>query len=196
MRCSTANPYPAGYRAEIEVVYDLVDVWGADVSAELHFNASTAAAASGTETWYASEAGRVLAERVNAALVRVLGLPDRGLKKAGRAIAKGIDGTRGYESLICGRCPAVLIESYFGSNAGDCLRADAVIPSLPRRSTPPWPGWRRRLRRLHAPPRSRSAWRRWRPGRRRSSCVWPRSRRTGDSAFRMHYPAGEEERCR
>ena len=58
------EPNPAGDRAEIEAVYDLVDVWGADASAELHFNASTTAAASGTETWYASEAGRVLAERV------------------------------------------------------------------------------------------------------------------------------------
>jgi N-acetylmuramoyl-L-alanine amidase len=119
-----------GYGAEIEAVYDQVNAWGADVSAELHFNAATAPSASGTETWYATDAGRAVAARVNAALVGVLGLPNRGIKRAGKGMAPGIDGTRGYESLICGCCPAVLVETYFGSNAKDCQRADAVREGL------------------------------------------------------------------
>jgi len=122
----------AGYRAEIEAVYDQVDAWGADVSAELHFNAVTSAAASGTETWYATDRGEAVAQRVNDALVRVLGLPNRGIKQAGKAMVPGVDGTRGYATLISGRCPAVLVESYFGSNADVCRCADAVRPALGR----------------------------------------------------------------
>jgi len=123
---------PSGYEAEIRAAYAEVDAWGADVSAELHFNAATAPAASGTETWYATDAGRAVAERVNQALVHVLGLRDRGIKRAGKAAAPGVDGTRGYTSLITGRAPAVLVELYFGSNPGDCRRADAVRIDLAR----------------------------------------------------------------
>jgi hypothetical protein len=131
----------AGYRAEIEAVYAAVDEWQADVSAELHFNAATTPSISGTETWYATDAGRAVAARVNAALVGVLGLPNRSIKRTGKGMAPGIDGTRGYESLICGRCPAVLVETYFGSNAGDC-RARRRGARGPRRR--PLPGAQRR----------------------------------------------------
>jgi len=123
---------PSGYEAEIRAAYAKVDAWGTEVSAELHFNAAISPAASGTETWYVTDAGRAVAKRVSDALVQVLGLPDRGIKRAGKALAPGVDGTRGYASLIAGRAPAVLVELYFGSNASDCRRADAVRPDLAR----------------------------------------------------------------
>lgn len=108
---------PRGYRAEIGEVYAESDEWGADVTAELHFNGSTDTAAGGTETWYATSAGKAVAEKVQAGMMSALGLRDRGIKKAGSE-------QNGYMSLISGRAPAVLLEPFFGSNALDSLRAD------------------------------------------------------------------------
>lgn len=110
---------PAGYRAELGAVYAEVDEWGADVAAELHFNSAADARATGTETWYATGAGREVALRVQARMVAALGLRDRGVRRAGAAAGPGIDGTRGYQSMVSGRAPAVLVESHFGSNPSD-----------------------------------------------------------------------------
>lgn len=112
---------PAGYTAEIHDCYARCDMWGADVSCELHFNSFTTAA-SGTETLFATKAGKAVAEKVQAAMVGALGLRDRGLlhRPSGR----------GAGSLIAGKAPAVLVEPYFGSNPTDCLRADERFGKL------------------------------------------------------------------
>lgn len=107
---------------EIRACYAEVDAWGADVTCELHFNAAAAPSATGTETLYATNAGKAVAERVQAAMVKALGLRDRGLleRKTGN----------GATSLLAGRAPAVLIEPYFGSNPADCRVADARMADL------------------------------------------------------------------
>ncbi len=109
------------YAAEIRAVYDAVNAWGADVSAELHFNA--APGATGTETLCATERGREVAEPVQRAMVAVLGLRDRGVKKVG-------PGDRGHASLVAGSAPAVLLEPYFGSYVSDATRADECRDAL------------------------------------------------------------------
>lgn len=114
-----------GYNAEVRAVYAQVDAWGADVSCELHFNGAADARATGTETLYASDRGKVFAERVNRAMVAALGLRDRGEKKVART-------DRGGESLYVGRAPAILVEPYFGSNANDCNTADVKRDALAR----------------------------------------------------------------
>jgi N-acetylmuramoyl-L-alanine amidase len=110
--------------AEIRAAYALVDAWGADVSCELHFNANVSPGATGTETLFATSAGKVVAAKVQAAMVAALGLRDRGLvhRPAGN----------GALSLLTGKCPAVLTEAWFGSNAGDCETADARVDLLAR----------------------------------------------------------------
>lgn len=112
----------ASVGVEIRKAYEAVDQWGADVSCELHFNASTSQTSTGTETLYATNAGKVVALEVQAAMVRALGLRDRGLlyRRSGH----------GSLSLLAGKAPAVLVEPYFGSNQHDCAVADLRRESL------------------------------------------------------------------
>ncbi|MDF3606144.1 N-acetylmuramoyl-L-alanine amidase [Paracoccus sp. DMF-8] len=117
---------PAGvvYTREISQTYAEVDAWGASGSIELHFNAAAASTATGTETLTSGTKGsRRLATLIQSAMVGVLGLRDRGLLVRDRK-------ARGGESLWAGRAPAVLIEPYFGSNAGDCAAADRHFHQL------------------------------------------------------------------
>lgn len=108
------------YREEIAEVYSRVDEWGAEASIEFHFNAVESPRATGAETFSSGSKGSLaLAGAVQSAMVVSLGLRDRGVK-----IRNSRTGGRGYESLIAGQCPAILIEPYFGSNAADCKRAD------------------------------------------------------------------------
>jgi N-acetylmuramoyl-L-alanine amidase len=83
---------------------------GADIAVEFHLNAATGNA-SGTEMIYISKAGKRLAEKLQAAAVRVLRLPDRGVKQpfAGR----------GNYFLSKTTMPAVIVESGFIDNNGD-----------------------------------------------------------------------------
>ena len=113
----------ASYGAEIRACYAQVDAWGADVSCELHFNAS-AGGATGTETLYATTAGKSVALKVQAQMVSALGLKDRGLLQ--RTTGNGAG------ALLAGKAPAVLVETYFGSNVGDCGRADERFVALAR----------------------------------------------------------------
>lgn len=100
-----------GYRREIERVYEETDRWGANVTVELHFNASGDPDVSGTETFTSgTPASMALAMDVNREMVAVLGLRDRGVKTR---FGTG----RGGASLISGRAPAILIEPYFGSSS-------------------------------------------------------------------------------
>jgi N-acetylmuramoyl-L-alanine amidase len=95
--------------------YSRAGEWGADGCIELHFNAATPAA-SGTETIVVSEISKPLAEAVQGAMVETLGLRDRGVKEPWEG--------RGRHSLTQLPVPSVLIEPFFGSNPGDCHRAD------------------------------------------------------------------------
>jgi len=106
-----------GYSREIDRVYGEVDRWGADVSLELHFNAATPAA-HGCETLSSGTRGSLrLAEAVQAAMLAAMPVRDRGVKV--RAAHE-----RGGRSLWAGIAPAVMLEPYFGSNAGECHMAD------------------------------------------------------------------------
>ena len=78
----------------------------------LHFNGSRSKQAQGSEVLYAagSVRGRELAEAIQSAQVRVLQLPDRGLKAIAR---KGRGGRVLWETQM----PCVIVEPVFGSNA-------------------------------------------------------------------------------
>ncbi|GAW37010.1 N-acetylmuramoyl-L-alanine amidase [Roseovarius sp. A-2] len=116
-----------GYTKQIQDVYARADAWGADVTIELHFNASASSAASYTVTLSSGSAGSLaLCERLQAAQVSALGLRDAGVKVRER------NGGRGWRSLWTGRAPAALIEPYFGSNFNDCIVADKRKEELAR----------------------------------------------------------------
>lgn len=146
---------------EIARVYREVADWGAGAAVELHFNSFSQASATGTETLHnGSATPRALALAVQAQMVAALGLPDRGLKKVNK-------GQRGFATVSAAAQPTVLLEPYFGSNAGDCNRADARIDALARailvgcgvslstapvtRPAPPAPE-------MHAAPASAAGW--------------------------------------
>lgn len=108
-----------GYSAEIDRVYSEVDAWGADVSAELHFNGSSSANACGVLTLSSGSKGSLaLAEQVHAKCLAVMERPDRGVEVRGRH-------DRGGRSLWQGRAPAIMTEPFFGSNPEDWRRANA-----------------------------------------------------------------------
>jgi len=82
---------------------------------ELHFNASDSPAATGHEWlyWGTSKAGKRLADSLAAEMcLAVPQLKSRGIKPKTAS-------DRGAEFLKGTHCPAVIIESFFGSNVGD-----------------------------------------------------------------------------
>lgn len=100
-------PYPK----QIRKVYDETDAWGADLTMELHFNAVASPHASGTEMFSSgSRLSLLAAHELQEAVVAVLGLPDRGVKKR-------TPDARGGLSLYAGVAPAVLCEPFFASSA-------------------------------------------------------------------------------
>ncbi|WP_406645235.1 glucosaminidase domain-containing protein [Aliisedimentitalea scapharcae] len=107
----------ATYTEEIETAYALIDAWGPDAILELHFNAG---GGRGTETlyWGGSVKGKALATALQSAMLRELGLKNRGIKdrKTGR----------GSTSLGASAFPTVLTEPFFGDSAGDCTVMAAV----------------------------------------------------------------------
>lgn len=94
----------------------------ADAAVELHLNAFNGSA-SGTEMIAVSKRGRELATLLQAAAVRVLGLPDRGVKGP-----QG--GGRGQRWLNGTSMPAVIVESFFIDNDKDLARANAKKDDL------------------------------------------------------------------
>lgn len=90
-----------------------VNETGADIAISFHCNAFDTRT-SGTEVlyWHGSGKGRVLAEKLQAATVGVLGLTDRGVKPIG-------DGDRGAPLLRDTHMPCVLMESFFIDNDHD-----------------------------------------------------------------------------
>ena len=112
-----------GYRKEIQNVYRDVDKWGAEGAVELHFNASGNPSASGTETLTSGSAGSVaMAEAVQMELVEELGLRDRGIKVR-NSRTKG----RGYQSLVAGKCPAILTEPFFATSTKGQQASDSKL---------------------------------------------------------------------
>ncbi len=131
-----------GYSKEIREVYDRVNMWDADASIELHFNASNNPAAHGSEVLTSgTPLSGVLGHAVNASICNAFHLRDRGIHTVAPE-------ERGGKSLVSGRCPAILIEPFFGSNVNDCRKisnleslADAILAgaaealkSFPRRN--------------------------------------------------------------
>ena len=93
--------------------YAEVDNWRADASIELHFNSAGDPSASGTETFSSgSSKSLLLAQEVQMEMVDTLGLKNRGVQVR-NSRTKG----RGYLSLVTGRCPAILVEPFFGSSS-------------------------------------------------------------------------------
>jgi N-acetylmuramoyl-L-alanine amidase len=113
-----------GYSAEIDRVYAATDAWGAACTIELHFNAAADARANGGLTLSSGTDGSLrLAREVRERCAAVLGNTDRGVQVRGRH-------DRGGRSLWQGRAPAILTEPYFGSNAAECMTADAAKDEL------------------------------------------------------------------
>lgn len=99
-----------GYSREIADVYQRTDAWGADATAELHFNSAASELATGTETLTSgTKASLRFAEAVQDEMLDALGLRDRGEKYVPPT-------GRGGKSLHFGRAPAILVEPYFGSS--------------------------------------------------------------------------------
>lgn len=89
---------------------------------ELHFNAAENPAAWGTETLYAevNRDSRRLAELVQKSMVGVFGRSG----SADRGIKVRRPGDRGFTSVTAAPgVPSVLVEPFFGSNAGECRLA-------------------------------------------------------------------------
>lgn len=101
----------ASYWRQIDQVYKEVDEWGADASVELHFN-SASPSAQGAEVLSSGSSGSLKIARVFQDIFQ------RHWKHRGVKVRKKRD--RGGRSLHAGRCPAILIEPFFGSNAKDC----------------------------------------------------------------------------
>lgn len=103
-----------GYEAEIDRAYRKVNSWEPALVIELHFNAG---GGRGTEMlhWHKSTDGKVFAEDVQAEVLDVLELRDRGLKSRKR-------GDRGWRSLVAARAPCILAEPFFGDSKRDSTK--------------------------------------------------------------------------
>lgn len=83
------------------------DEFGADVFLSVHCNSSTTPTGCGTESWYVSSNGLFVARKVQEALVKEIGLDDRGCKSMGFYVLKNT------------KAPAALVELAFISNSGE-----------------------------------------------------------------------------
>ncbi len=96
--------------------YQNTDQWGADLTAELHYNAAVSSA-KGTETLSSGSVNSLkFANLVQAGLCRLLG---RAGNSRGVKIRNRQNPDRGWVSLVSGRAPAVITEPAFGSNHSD-----------------------------------------------------------------------------
>lgn len=96
----------------------MINTTNADIAIEFHCNAANGTA-TGTEMIYypSSRAGKALAEKLQKAVVSVLGLKDRGVREP-------FDG-RGNRFLAGTRMPAVIAESFFIDNSSDLAVGNA-----------------------------------------------------------------------
>lgn len=115
-RCVLVNRYEgSGYTAAQTWLAAHLKALGATAALELHFNSSDNPSANGHEWlhWHSSLRGRALATSLADAVRN--NLPQfhaRGLKELGPA-------ARGAEFVKRTHCPAVICESFFGSNSND-----------------------------------------------------------------------------
>ncbi|QND60146.1 glucosaminidase domain-containing protein [Mesorhizobium huakuii] len=112
------------YSSEIAQVYSEVQTWGADCAIELHFNSASPEATGSMVLFRAGNgAAQVLARPLALQIQSLLGLP----LKNGNGLQPLQPGDRGYGSVSAlANVPTVLIEPFFGSNKGDCLKVAAV----------------------------------------------------------------------
>lgn len=96
---------------------NIINATSADLAVEFHLNAYTGEA-SGTEMIYFTKSirGRALAAALQSAAVKVLGLPDRGIKEP-------VNG-RGLQLLRDTDMPCVIAESFFIDNPEDLKRGN------------------------------------------------------------------------
>ena len=114
-RVSNTDPAPIGKRAGIAKQY------GGDVMLSIHCNAADGTA-SGSETFYRGTENRVTANRLNDALVGVLGTKNRGAKTEKQSQHSTL--------AVMAFQPCFLIELGFIDHAGD--RAKMLDPTLRR----------------------------------------------------------------
>jgi N-acetylmuramoyl-L-alanine amidase len=103
----------------IQGAYQTAAAFDPDAIIELHFNAAENPAAKGTETLYGevNPDSRRLAGLVQDSMVSVFGRSG----SANRGIKVRRPGDRGFTSVTAApTVPSVLVEPFFGSNAGDC----------------------------------------------------------------------------
>lgn len=110
------------------------DVWGSDVTVELHFNSSDNHRASGSGVLYHpnSTRGKRLATLLCQEIRTTLDLPAWPSGTSGVVTPFEASGAeqRGLASLSTGDAPATLIEPFFGSNADDSAKAAANKTAL------------------------------------------------------------------
>lgn len=100
-------------RGGLRGAYGRARDWRAGAAIELHFNAAASAEAGGTETLYGDAArDGAFAAAIQAAMLGVLGLRDRGCKLPWAG--------RGAVNLSLLAVPSVIVEPGFGSNRHDC----------------------------------------------------------------------------
>lgn len=109
--------------------YAASDAFGANLTVELHFNASHNDQATGTGVLYypGSKNGRRFSKFLFDELSQVLGLRDWPKGSGGVVTPFQASGQqrRGLRSLSAGRAPAALIEPFFGSNPQDSATAQS-----------------------------------------------------------------------
>jgi len=116
----TRPNHGGGYSEQAEQL----NAMGVDGIVELHFNSLRGSSATGTETLCHpnSQQGHALATAIQAQMVAVLGLADRGVKST-TTNGAGVE----LLTLTRTKAPAVIVESYFGSNATDTERATIAL---------------------------------------------------------------------
>lgn len=114
------------YNSTVPALARAINAWGADLVISLHFDSSTNPAAHGTSVlhWPGSKRSAGWAAALAASISRALGTRNRG------AIAQGQSWSGAQLWILSDtRCPAVIIESHFGSNAADHTLANAGLQS-------------------------------------------------------------------
>jgi len=120
------RPDRSGYSKAMGELVSEVNAYAPDLVLSLHFDSSTDTSFRGASAlhWPGSKAGRMWAVQLSAAVARAAGIRSRG------AIAQ-VESWAGSPLYILRDtvAPAVIIESHFGSNAADHVKATAARDS-------------------------------------------------------------------
>jgi len=118
----------SGYGNQMTDLHQRMDKWGADISIEFHFNATSNQDVHGHEVLYCSEAGKKVAELLNTSYDKYLPTSNRGAKKI------TMDDNGG--GFCCrGKSIAIIAEPFFGAHQdrfieGGSLRHDLIYATL------------------------------------------------------------------